>query len=400
MSAARTQREARPHWRAAVVAAVVASTVWLAPLLAQEKPSLIIEEDCQAFALAPDNRIAYAVRHIKRFKKVILERDDLWVATADGRKKRILEGEKWIPATQSTSYVVQAITWSPDSHRLAVEMDIQKMSQDLSVAPSSSGKMTLLLDEDGREIDIAGNTPKPPSPAPATSAKPSGFSSSDDASSSSDDEKPAFEPRPSMIASATDGHWLADGATVAYLIGNGPFQIATLRPADGRRNVLFEGRSFEAVAWDAGRNRAAAMGQGLRGERMLMQLDLVRQTLLELTKVEQYAGQLGVSPSGKKVAYYTDGDSIEVRELTHPEKPVDVRIGPGRFGWAKDDRRVLLKRGAPGRSGVFVWINLPEGNFVSALHDLLFHDFQIAPDGSSIAVTEPGKRVLKVYRLE
>jgi hypothetical protein len=369
------------------------------PAQQPQKPVLTIEEDCQAFALAPDNKIAYAVRHIKRVKKIIIERDDLWVSSPDGKgRKRILEGDKWMPSVELTSYSTRSITWSPDSRRLAVEMEIQKFSPDPNAGPSGGGRVTLLLDEDGREIDIAGNTPKPAVAPAAAPAKPSGFSSSDDSSAS--DEKPAFQPRASMINSSTGGHWLADGATVAYLINTGPYQIGIIRPSDGKKSVLFEGRAFDAVAWDAGRNRALAMGQGLRGDRVLIQLDLVRETLTELTKVDEYAGQLGVSPSGKKVAYFIDGDSIEVRELARPEKPTDVRVGPGHFGWARDDRRILLKRGAGNRSGVFVWINLPEGNFIPALHDLLFNDFQIAPDGNSIGVTEPGKRILMIYPLE
>jgi hypothetical protein len=43
---------------------------------------------------------------------------------------------------------------------------------------------------------------------------------------------------------------------------------------------------------------------------------------------------------------------------------------------------------------------LPEGNYFPALHDLLFHDFEIAPDGNTILVTEPGKRIILVYKLE
>jgi hypothetical protein len=34
------------------------------------------------------------------------------------------------------------------------------------------------------------------------------------------------------------------------------------------------------------------------------------------------------------------------------------------------------------------------------MHDLLFHNFEITPDGNSVAVTEPGKEKLLIFRLE
>jgi hypothetical protein len=77
-----------------------------------------------------------------------------------------------------------------------------------------------------------------------------------------------------------------------------------------------------------------------------------------------------------------------------------VRAGFGRFGWSRDERRVLLKRGADDRSNILMWVGLHDDSFSSILHDLQFHDFEIAPDGQTIAVTIPGKRVLKVYSLQ
>ena len=61
---------------------------------------------------------------------------------------------------------------------------------------------------------------------------------------------------------------------------------------------------------------------------------------------------------------------------------------------------MLLKRGPEDRSNDLVWVGLRDDSFVPALHDLAFRNFQIAPDGAFLAVTEPGKRALKVYPLE
>jgi hypothetical protein len=59
-----------------------------------------------------------------------------------------------------------------------------------------------------------------------------------------------------------------------------------------------------------------------------------------------------------------------------------------------------LKRGPDERSNDLVWVGIADGSFTSVLHDLGFSDFQIMPDGTSIAVTDPGKRILKVFPLQ
>jgi hypothetical protein len=377
------------------MALLVASVLW-----AQAKPVLTIEEDCQAFAIAPDNKIAYAVRRIHGVKKLIVERDDIWVSTADGRKKRILEGEKWMLKTEKASYSIQSLTWSPDSHRIAVNMAMSTISKDL-VATSAGANVILLLDEDGREINIAGNGPKPavpPTPAPGAAQTKSGFSSSDDAPSP--EEKPGPAPRASIIPDSSNAAWLADGGSVVYLSAVPPFQISRMRPSDGKKTVLFEGHAYQAVAWDTSRNQAFAIGQGVRGALALIQLDLVHETLRELAKLSSYESSLVVSSSGRKVGYFIDGDTMEVRDVEHPEKPINVRTGNGRFEFNKDGTKVLLKRGPERKSNNLVWITLPDGNFRPFMHDLLFHNFEITPDGNSVAVTEPGKEKLLIFRLE
>jgi len=69
------------------------------PLLAQTgaKPTASIEADVQAFAISPDNQIAYAVQRVKRIKKLVVEHDDFWVATLDGKKRKIIDGDKFTP---------------------------------------------------------------------------------------------------------------------------------------------------------------------------------------------------------------------------------------------------------------------------------------------------------------
>jgi hypothetical protein len=386
----------------ALTIALTLASLLASRLLAQAKPVMTIEADCQAFAIAPDNKIVYAVRRIHGVKKLVIERDDIWVATPDGKRKRILEGEKWMPKTEKASYAIQSLAWSPDSRRIAVGMAMSTISKDLSAVAAGANVM-LLLDEDGREINVAGAGPKPAAApaAPAPSALPvkPGFSSSDDNSSASP-EPSGPAPRASIVQDTASAAWLADGESLVYLSAVQPFQITRLRPSDGKKTVLFEGHAYQALVWDTARNQAFAVGQGLRGGLALIQLDLVNETLRELAKLNAYESSLVVSGSGKKVGYFIDGDTMEVRDVAHPQKPINVRTGGGRFEFSKDDTRVLLKRGPDKRSNNLVWITLPDGDFRPFMHDILFHNFEITPDGNSVALTQPGKEILMVYKLE
>jgi len=345
--------------------AILAIALCLLPpgLRAQQKPIFTIEQDCQAFAVSNNNKVVCAVPHVKRIKKAIIQRADLWVATANKREKLILESEKFMPAP-TASFLVDSLAWSPDGGRMTMNITTQKPSSNDDDA-ASGGKAIALLDDDGREIKVEGSKTR-------------------------------------FIESATDGAWLADNAMVVYLTGIGPYKIGSVRPGDGQARTLFQGAIFDAVVWDAKNNQAFAVGQNLSisGRMALVQLDLLHETVREIARIAGYQGALSVSPSGKKIGFFADGDTIEVLDLTDPSKPVRVRAGMGEFGWSRDERRVLLKRGPKDKSNDLVWVGLYDGTFVPALHDLEYHAFAIAPDGESIAVTEPGRGVLKVYPIE
>ena len=343
---------------------VVAAWMWMLPrgLLAQDKPVLTIDQDCQAFAISNNNKVVCAVPHLKRVKKVVIQRADLWVASPNGKQKLIVEGEKFMPEPPPESFMVNSFAWSPDGTRIAMNMTTQKPSADDEQA--SGGKAIALLDENGREIKVEGSKTR-------------------------------------FIESATNGAWLADNETVVYLTGVGPYKIASVRSSDGQTRALFQGAAFDAVVWDARDNQAFAVGENLSisGREALVQLDLLHETVREIARITGYQGELSLSPSGKKIGFFTDGDTIEVVDLADPSKPVRVRAGMGEFGWSRDERRILLKRGPNDQSNDLVWVGLYDGTFVPALHDLEYHEFAVAPDGESIAVTEPGRGVLRVYPL-
>lgn len=334
------------------------------PLAAQEKPKLIVEDDCAHFSVAPDNKIACVVQHQKRIKKTVIQRDDIWIFSPNGGKKRIVEGDKFMPTPPPLSYQVDLISWSPDSRRLALDLTFQKPAPDDESSPPTVHGIAL-LDEDGGEIRVAGSKDR-------------------------------------FIEEAGNARWLADGATIVYLTGGGPYQIVRMKPSDGKAVTLFDGHTFDGITWDAKHNQAFAIGQNLSisGKNVLVQLDLLHEGVRELTRIPEFQGKFTIAPSGNRIGYFVDAETIEVREIASPNKPIRTRAGFGRFEFGRDENRVLLKRGPDEKSGDLVWVGLTDGTFRPILHDLLVNAFQIAPDGESIVISEPGKHILKVYPLQ
>ena len=365
---------ARAQFPALLLFAALLAIILAAPLWAQLKPIMMIPEDCNAFAIGQDNRIVYSVPHIKRTKKVVVERDDVWIAAPNGSSKRIIDRDKFMPILEPSTYVVNSLAWSPDGHHITMNMttmppELRKEDQSDDAqnrsGPPGGGKAVALLDDSGQEIKVANSKTR-------------------------------------FIENVTNATWLADGVDVVYLIGGGPYQIGRLNPSDGKSSVLFAGHNFDTVVWDAKRNQAFAVGGNLSaiGKTVIVQLDLLHETVSEVARLDNYRGQLTVSPSGKRVGFFEDGDTIQVVDLANSKKPTRVHAGYGRFGWSKDERRVLIKRGPDEKSNDLVWVGIEDGTFTPILHDLLFHDFAITPDGSSIIVAEPGKQSLKMYPLE
>jgi WD40-like Beta Propeller Repeat len=344
------------------------------PSHAQGKSLVKIDEDVQAFAIAPDNRIVYSVQHMRKVKKARLERDDLWVSSADGKQKKIADGEKLF-ADPLLSYQVQSFAWSPDGRRIAVMMQTAEMTQPKGTVDQQLDEQqtvrgvvgVYLMDSEGHQIPVQGA-------------------------------------KDGLLNDGYNAAWLADGATLVYVTKTGGdfYELNSLRPADGKSKPLFQGHTFAALAWDTKNNRAFAIEESMKvlSSPMLVQLDLVTETRTAIMPIDEYAGDFALSPSAQKVGYFRDGDTLEVRDITNPSgKPTQVKVAIGQFQWAHDEKRVLLKRGDPLKSARLTWVGLYDGQFEPLLHDLEFHDYQISPDGRSVAVTEPGKRALLVYGL-
>lgn len=356
---------------------------------AQTAPALTIDEEVTAFAFAPDGRIAYAVRNVFGQKKLQLQRDDIWVATLDGKKTRIVEGKKQFVGPTPFSYSIQALRWSPDGSRLTVEMYTSTMTD--VQGETKEGYATWLLDAAGKEIRVARG--------------------------------------PGIIEEAANSAWLTDGATVAFMREAVQpkllFDIRTVRAASGDAETPFPGLTFSIVAWSLRPSAGSAAvaierAENLSGPIRLVWLDLQKNQRRELAQLSGYAGQLSVSPSGKFVAYFRDQETLEVREVPHPDRVGRVRVGYGQFVWAGDENRILIKRGtfdtsARGtgrRSGSLAWLklppldarpaavpakDLPAAELQPALSGLLFQNFAISPDGRWLGVTAPGSRPLQVF---
>src|SRR5713226_7256482 len=181
------------------------------PANSQENPVTTIDQECMAFAYAPDGKIAYGVRHVLTTRRFEIQRDDIWLMTPDGKRRRIVNGEKLVQSPTPYSYAVQSLRWSPDGSRLTVELLTSQMINE--AGDTKEGVLTLLLDESGKEIKIAGGD--------------------------------------SVIQEATNATWLGDGVTVVYLQEAVKllFGIGSVRPVAGRGGRVLADHVFAAVAW-------------------------------------------------------------------------------------------------------------------------------------------------------
>ncbi|MFZ0739350.1 MAG: hypothetical protein WA755_17945 [Candidatus Acidiferrales bacterium] len=347
-------------------AALAVARLPAAPSPSYEPPKVTIDEDCGSYAISSDNHIVFSVRHVFNWKKYTVEGDDLWVSTIEGKRKRLIEGSKLVKTPDFHSYSINDLAWSPDSTKFTILKSTEQLSD--KQGNIGAGQIIELMDIEGREIKVEGAKENP-------------------------------------LVAAYQATWLADGVTVAFLKELiKPRQLAEIhivQPAGGKTARLFGDHQYLGVAWDAAHNAAIAVerGKGYNDSAELVSLDLLKETRTELAKLDKFQGQLTLSPSGKNVAYFADGDNIEVRDLASPAKAIRVSASFGRFEWAPDERHILLKRGPDTRTGTIQWVDIFTGEFSPALHDLSFHDFHISPDGRWITVEQPGKRVIMIYAL-
>jgi hypothetical protein len=365
----------------ALCALCVNSFFFLSSARAQnlDNPLRSIDDEITAFSFGPNDAIAFAVYHKLKTKLYDLEHDDIWIDEPHGKRRRLLEGQKYTRGNQLFSYLVDSIRWSPNGRYLLVQLMITTVQDDSGNATNSV--QTLLFDDSGHELRIAKGD--------------------------------------NFILDAANAAFLPDNNTIAYLsqaVKSLPlFSIKTTRLSSGSFPSPYEGRTFRDVVWLPGMNFAVAVEQNhsMSGPPRLQYLDVLSDSDKELATLDGYEGGLTVSPDRTKVAYFIDREVLEIRSLSNLNQLARVRVGLGVYCWTPDNSRIFLKRALEKKSGDVVWFPVPPLAAVSpnkeipvsqptpvpVLHGLSFREFSISPDGRFLGVVVPGKRNLLIFPL-
>jgi hypothetical protein len=343
-----------------------------------DKPLQNIDEEITAFGFAPDGRIAYSVRRNIKTKKYDLQHDDIWIQDANGKRRRILQGDKFNRGEELFSYAVDAFHWSPNGRLVLAQLFTTSVVEE---GRTEDSFQALAFEDSGKEIH--------------------------------------FGKGETVIKDCYNPTWLQDNSTIIYLNeAIKPRMLFSFRYSNivsGPAGPAFEGRTFIESDRIPRTNAAIAVEQdrAQSGPPRLQRLELLAQDDKEIATLDSYAGGLSVSPSGKKVAYFIDREVLEVRDLAAPDHFVRLRVGLGVFHWSPDENRIMLKRAVERKSGDIVWITIPQlpaqkpGKDIpiltptpqSLLHGISIREFNISPDGRFLAIVLPGKRNLEIFPL-
>lgn len=341
-----------------------------------DKPLLNIDEDITAFAFAPDGRIAFSVNRGFKTKKFDLEHDDIWISDSSGKRKRLLEGNKFIRGDQPFTYAVERFAWSPNGKFLLAQLFTSSLDETGRAEDSIN---SLALEDNGRE------------------ARPGGTDN--------------------FIRNAAEATWLLDSSTFVYLTEVlKPKMLFSFKQSSlsaGPAHNAFEGRTFLDTDPLPHSNAVIAVERdhALTGPPRLQHLDMVTEEDKEIATLDGFEGGLRVSPSGKKVVYFVDKEVLEIRDLTEPSRIARLRVGLGVVQWSPDEAHLLIKRSVEKKSGYLVVVNVPrlapapksgdipvdEPDLRQLLHGLTIREFAVSPDGRFLGIIWPGKRNLQVF---
>jgi dipeptidyl aminopeptidase/acylaminoacyl peptidase len=361
-----------------VIAIVGSSLPWAPAASAQnlDKPVMNVDEEVTAFAYAPDGRIVFSVRRMFKNKKYDMQRDDIFIAETNGKRRRILEGQKFTHGDKPFTYQVESFTWSPNGHIVAVQLFTTTV--DPEDEHHDDVRALLLLDDSGRQLQPMGPDP--------------------------------------LIADAEQPIWLRDNGTLVYLtdeMARELFSMKYLYVAGGPPTKAFEGRTFISAVRVPGSNSAIAIerDRNMEGPPRMQRLELLAQEDKELATLDGYNGGLSVSPSGTKAAYFLDREVLEIRDLQEPNRVVRMRVGLGVVQWNAEETEIYVKRTVEKKSADLVTFRVPQlvafrrGQVVPVtepeprqlLHGLAVREYALSADGKYLAIVLPGKRNLQVF---
>ena len=371
--------ETRRGQVAALVFALV--LLWIpcsVPVQAQnlDKPVMAVDDEVTAFAYAPDGRIVFSVRRMFKSKKYDMQRDDIFIAEANGKRRRILEGMKFTHGDKPFTYQVESFTWSPNGHYIAVQLFTTTV--DPEDEHHDDARALLLLDDSGHEVRPRGDD---------------------------------------LVMEAEQPMWLRDNGTLVYLTEEIStrelFSLHYLHMSGGPDQKVFEGRTFSAAVRIPGSNSAIAIerDRNMEGPPRVQKLELLAQEDQELATLEGYFGGLSISPSGSKMAYFLDREVLEIRDLQKPDRVARLRVGLGVVQWNAEESEIYVKRTVEKKSADLVSFRVPEltsfrkGQVVPVLepeprqllHGLAIREYGLSADGRYLAVVLPGKRTLQVF---
>ena len=342
-----------------------------------DKPVMNVDEEVTAFAYAPDGRIVFSVRRMFKNKKYDMQRDDIFIAEANGKHRRILEGQKFTHGDKPFTYQVESFTWSPNGHNIAVQLFTTTV--DPEDEHHDDTRALLILDDSGHELH-----PRGPD---------------------------------SLITDAEQPMWLRDNGTLVYLTEEIStrelFSMHYLYIGGGPDTRAFEGRTFTAAVRIPGSNAAIAIerDRNMEGPARIQHLDLLSQDDKELATLDGFQGGLSVSPSGTKVAYFIDREVLEIRDLEHPTRVARMRVGLGVLQWNSEESEIYVKRTVEKKSADLVSFRVPglttfnrnqaipvlEPEPRQLLHGLAIREYALSADGRYLAIVHPGKRNLQVF---
>jgi hypothetical protein len=343
-----------------------------------DKPLQSIDEEITAFSFAPDGRIVYSVRRNIKTKKYDLQHDDIWLQETNGKRRRLLQGDRFNRGEELFSYAVDSFHWSPNGRLFLAQLFTTSVVDE---GRTEDSFQTLAFEDSGKELRLGKGE--------------------------------------SLIKNCFNATWLQDNATIVYLNEEiKPRMLFSFRYANistGPAGPAFEGRTFIDSDRIPRTNAAIAVEQdrAQSGPPRLQRLELLAQDDKEVATLDGYAAGLSVSPSGNKVAYFIDREVLEVRDLAAPDHFVRLRVGLGVFHWSPDENRIMLKRAVERKSGDLVLINIPQLPAQKSSKDvpiltptpqpilrgIAIREFNISPDGRFLAVVLPGKRNLVVFPL-